>query len=632
MPKMRMSFKITFSMLALALVAVIIFLLSLFSLRRVNDIVERVAKVSAPKVVVSAKIESHLRAAELAQRNLLLVDALDARKDIAASLNQLKTAMQKEFDTLEPLMEPERKSQIADLGKAWSELAAVNDQISAKALLNTATQARELSLNESSAAFAACIASLDEMTGLLTKSTAFAARPTLERANLVRAKIYSLQGLEKDSVLLSDQARIDAIHKRATDLAKEIDPEAAFLAKGEKLPTAIREKAAQFGGLYTKARDICLRTLDLSSQNEDAKAFLLAESLGKQKGDAVSSLLAAISGNAVEDFATQTVRSEEVYKSSMRWQFIISCAGLALSLAGAALILRGINNSLNRVIHELTESSAQVNAAASAIAESSHHLAEGARHQEDQLRDTASTLEEMASTTRKNADTAAQTNATTTATVKLVESGAVAVADMSKAMGEINEQSERINDIIKTIEAIAFQTNLLALNAAVEAARAGEAGKGFAVVADEVRNLAQRSAQAARDTSELIQGTVGKVRNGSEIAARLAGSFKEIESGANSFKRLIDEITSATHEQAHGVEQVNANVAQLDRSTQTNAQHARESTDVSENLTTQAGNLSEIVDSLNRLVKGSADTGRPALPAPVAARSRNRLKALPPPR
>ena len=279
---------------------------------------------------------------------------------------------------------------------------------------------------------------------------------------------------------------------------------------------------------------------------------------------------------------------------------VLSC----LILIIAWVISRSIANPMIKATEKLADASFQVSAASGQISSAANSLADGATEQAASLEESSSALEQMASMTRQNADNATRTNETNKSNNALIIEGSSAMHNMAIAMGEINNSAEQISRIIKTIEDIAFQTNLLALNAAVEAARAGEAGKGFAVVADEVRNLAQRSAQAARDTTELIEGTVTRVKKGSAIASQLENSFKVIEEGSIGVSRLINEITSATNEQALGVEQVNTAVAQMDKVTQQNAACAEETASSSEMLASQAKTLNDIIGDLIVIMEG----------------------------
>jgi methyl-accepting chemotaxis protein len=299
---------------------------------------------------------------------------------------------------------------------------------------------------------------------------------------------------------------------------------------------------------------------------------------------------------------------------------IILISAVALLLAALSLRLavsRCVSRPLTRTAESLRQVSGRVDSLIRRLRSAAASLAEGATGQAASLEKTSSALEEMASMTRQNADSAAKGNESVQESGKLVGAGAEMVGRMSQAMGEISDSSEKVGKIIKTIEEIAFQTNLLALNAAVEAARAGESGKGFAVVADEVRSLAQRSAQAARDTSQLIEGTVARVRNGAEIIGRLSEGYRGIEGSAGRVARLISEITAATGEQAQGVEQVNTAVAQMDKATQQNAASAGECASASEELSAQVDALRGVVGHLTVLVTGASGHSAAARPAPA---------------
>jgi methyl-accepting chemotaxis protein len=197
------------------------------------------------------------------------------------------------------------------------------------------------------------------------------------------------------------------------------------------------------------------------------------------------------------------------------------------------------------------------------------------------------------------------------------------MGDLTESMKEISGASEETAKIIKTIDEIAFQTNLLALNAAVEAARAGEAGAGFAVVADEVRNLAMRAAEAAKNTANLIEGTVKKIKNGSDTVSKTNEAFSKVATQAKKVSELVGEISAASQEQAQGIEQINKAVAEMDKVTQQNAANAEESAAASEEMNAQAEVMKGFVGDLMALVGGRGN-GAGSASAPLHDGSRKK--------
>jgi methyl-accepting chemotaxis protein len=232
----------------------------------------------------------------------------------------------------------------------------------------------------------------------------------------------------------------------------------------------------------------------------------------------------------------------------------------------------------------------------------------------------------MAAMTKTSADEARQTSENTRQAAMLMARGAASMREMAEAMSEINGRTDRIGQIIKTIEGIAFQTNLLALNAAVEAARAGEAGKGFAVVADEVRNLSQRSSLAAKDTAELITGTVASVKHGSGIVDTLSGIFRDIEGGIGGVARIIESIAGTAGNQAQSIGQIDSAVSQLDKVTQQNAKDAADSAASVGELNEQISGLHGNIVLLKAIVHGKPVTGREDIPPRSRQESRRRRR------
>ncbi len=290
---------------------------------------------------------------------------------------------------------------------------------------------------------------------------------------------------------------------------------------------------------------------------------------------------------------------------------------------GQALI--EMNNGLNDVLHQVTSSAEQVTTGSQQLAQSSESLSQGSSEQAASLEQISASMEELSIQTKSNADNANQANQLANSAQNQAEDGNVQMQTMLNSMQEINTASENIFNIIKTIDDIAFQTNVLAINAAVEAARAGTHGKGFAVVAEEVRSLAQRSAEAAKETTQLIGDSMKKVESGAKIADETANSLKEIVNEVAKVTDLVSEITASSSEQARGMTEVNRGLVQLNQVVQKNAQMAEESSNGSSELSAQAVILKQLVGRFKLRQQLSANLGyqTPAEHLPVATSNFN---------
>ncbi|MCP3952655.1 MAG: hypothetical protein GY697_10630 [Desulfobacterales bacterium] len=288
--------------------------------------------------------------------------------------------------------------------------------------------------------------------------------------------------------------------------------------------------------------------------------------------------------------------------------------GVVVALGLGIIISRYISKTLIRISSQMDEGAEQVASASGQVSSASQSLAEGSSEQAASIEETSASLEEMSSMTSQNADNAGQADNLMKEANKVVGQANDSMGKLTGSMEEIAKASEETSKIIKTIDEIAFQTNLLALNAAVEAARAGEAGAGFAVVADEVRNLAMRAADAAKNTSELIEGTVTKVSDGTDLVTRTNEAFSQVAESSAKVGELVAEIAAASSEQSQGIGQVNIAVTEMDKVTQQNAANAEESASASEELNAQAEQMKSSVADLAALVGGD---GRGHAPSSV---------------
>ncbi len=408
-------------------------------------------------------------------------------------------------------------------------------------------------------------------------------------------------------------------------LAAEIDPEHqtlhAHTARVKQLALTDPQQA----------RDILHGPLEEASHNllllfdgmlaEARRAGELSEAFTAQAlGDSTISFAAAhnalteiveLQANEAEAVSAAATRGARFIKSVTVGAMII---GVLAAIGLGVLIGRGIQRTLQRVNQGLSKGSERVAASAAQVSDSGQSLAEGASEQAASLEETSASLEEVTSMTKRNSENAEQAKDLSTRTRAAADNGVADVEEMKHAMDAIKLSSNEIAKIVKTIDEIAFQTNILALNAAVEAARAGEAGMGFAVVAEEVRALAQRSAEAAKESATMIDDSVSKSERGVQISAKVAQSLTQIVEHAREVDNLVAEIATASHEQSEGISQVSTAISQMDQVTQSNAAHAEESAASANELNAQSAELRQVVQSLSVLITGGTSTEAPPPP------------------
>ena len=333
--------------------------------------------------------------------------------------------------------------------------------------------------------------------------------------------------------------------------------------------------------------------------------------------------------SALADMAENqaAVSKEEAEVVSVGLMILTPLLGMIL----AFFITRAITKPIQNITEGLNEGASQVSSAAGQVSTASQQFAEGSTEQASSLEESSAALEEMAAMTRTNSSNAKQASELTGRAKKAAESGDETMERLNVAMSGINESSGQISKIIKVIEEIAFQTNLLALNAAVEAARAGEHGKGFAVVADEVRNLAQRAAQAAGETTSLIQDSVSKAKEGTAVASEVGKVLTAVAGDVSKIADLVDSVAHASDEQARGVDQLNTAVSQIDKSTQQNAAGAEESAAASEEMAAQAATLKSLANQLAIVIKGRGKTATETTDSFAAPAPRGRKAPVPRP-
>jgi methyl-accepting chemotaxis protein len=415
--------------------------------------------------------------------------------------------------------------------------------------------------------------------------------------------IYEIIDDMKEMIITDDPSKIEELSKEIADLRAEYDAKSTEMGKTSASEAGMQLRE-EIKASLNKARPLNNKVIELIKANQKEEAERIFESEAGKADDEWLALMKKAADMQNENNTTEAAAATATNQRTMVIIIVLAAIAIVSGTVIAVLITRSITRPIKNIVNNLTEGAQQVASASGQLSATSQQLAEGNAEQASSIEETSSTLEESASMVQQNSENTRQAAVLAAQTKASSDKGNNDMHEMMNSMSEIKKSSDQISKIIKVIDDIAFQTNILALNAAVEAARAGDAGMGFAVVAEEVRNLAQRSAQAAKDTAAIIESNITLSENGVSVAKKVGESLAEITVQAKKVNELMDEIAAASQEQSQGISQINKAITQMEAVTQQNAANAEESASASEELNAQAGNLREIVQQLVVLVDG----------------------------
>jgi methyl-accepting chemotaxis protein len=419
----------------------------------------------------------------------------------------------------------------------------------------------------------------------------------LDTLRQVRESVLTIVANSDDGQARQEDEQIAPLREKYKQFYGQLQSMTVRSEKGKRLRDEIGEKISEAVPLNNQIID-----LRMAHQSQVAMEILLnqADPATQAAVSTVAEYVAYCKGmNKTEEAA-----ATKGFRDSVTLLTIFSMIAIAFGLIITFFITRSITVPVTKAVNAMNEGAQQVAAASNQLSASAQQLSQGSTEQAAAIEETSSTLQESASMMQQNNGNIKQAAGLSGKANESANKGSAEMQQMTESIQEIKKSSDQIAKIIKVIDDIAFQTNILALNAAIEAARAGEAGMGFAVVAEEVRNLAGRSAQAAKDTTTIIETNIQLSNNGVEMAEKVRNALQEITIQSKKVNELMDEITAASQEQSQGVDQVNKAMTQVETVTQQNAANAEESASAAEELNAQAENMRKIVQELSEMVNG----------------------------